>query len=286
MEITMYLNKSELTCWDNEDNGEAAAKAAAEAAAKAAATAAAINAAAGGEGEEDDKVFKTQAEVNKYVAERNKTLKAEFEKLQEGYNQVIETKGLADKQREKLEADRDNLRKAMMTEKERLEDEKRQAAEQFQTDIGAAQEEALRYKNLFETSTIHRGIVDAQAKHKGFNAQQFISYLGPMSEVQPELDSEGLPTGNLVPRVKWDTVGEDGLAKTVWKTPEEAVVAMKEDPVNFGNMFQTNVAAGIGAGTAPGQKSASGKIDHTRISTDEYMKLAKTAEGRVRLGIE
>ena len=50
---------------------------------------------------------------------------------------------------------------------------------------------------------------------------------------------------------------------------------MKENVVDFGNMFKTNVAAGIGQGTAPGQTVSTGTIDQTRISDAEYMELAK-----------
>ena len=69
------------------------------------------------------------------------------------------------------------------------------------------------------------------------------------------------------------------------KTPEEAVAAMKENVVDFGNMFKTNVAAGIGQGTAPGQTSSAGEIDHSKISTEDYMRMAKDAEGRRKMGV-
>ena len=287
------LNKIELLCWDNEgdadeagagdtgagDAGAAAAAASAEEKAKAAA--AATDAAAN----PPPKTF-TQDQVNKFVSERNKALKVQFEQMEENYETLLKQQNLTNEQRDKLEADRDRLRVEMMTKEQRLEAEKKKAEEKFQTELSAAQGEANKYKELFESSTISREITDAAVKHDAFNPQHFIAHLAPKSKMVEEMDSEGKPTGNLVPRVEWTTMDKDtGATQVTLKTPEEAVELMKENVVDFGCLFKANVAAGIGQGTAPGQASSAGAIDHKRISTEEYMKLAKTPEGRRQLGI-
>ncbi len=58
---------------------------------------------------------------------------------------------------------------------------------------------------------------------------------------------------------------------------------MKENVVDFGNMFRTNVAAGIGQGTAPGQTITPGTIDQKSITTEQYMELAKDPATRAKM---
>ena len=96
-----YMNNPELTCWDNEgDAGEAgagdtgagdagAAAAAASAEEKAKAAAAATDAAAN----PPPKTF-TQDQVNKFVSERNKALKVQFEQMEENYETLLKQQNL------------------------------------------------------------------------------------------------------------------------------------------------------------------------------------------------
>lgn len=294
-----FYNDAELTYWDNE-SGDAAAAAAAAASetptttdTEAAAVAAAIAAKAAetqattavAKSGQTEKTF-NQDEVNKFVGERNKVLKDKFETMEGSYENLLKQQNLTNEQREKLQTELEAVQNEMMNKEQRLEKEKKKAEEKFQTELSKAQEEADVYKELFENSTISREITDAAAKHDAFNPQHFIAHLAPKSKMIEEADSEGKPTGKLVPRVEWTTLDkETGATQTTLKTPEEAVELMKENVVDFGCLFKPNVIAGIGAGTAPGQTATTGQVDHKRISTDEYMKLAKTPEGRKQLGL-
>jgi hypothetical protein len=274
-------SRPELTCWDNEgdagDAGDAtdAAAQAAQAAADAAAQAAADAGKAG-------KTF-TQDELNKIVGKEKMALKEKFETIEANYENILKQQGLAEETRKQLESDRERLRTEMMTEKQRLEHEKKVAAEKYETDLAAANEKASYYQSLFESSTINREIQDSAIKADGFSAEQFINYLGPKTEMVDEMDAKGEKTGRLVPRVKWQSVDpETGGTQTVLKTTDEAVQLMKDSPSEFGNMFRAHVAAGIGAGTAPGQKPA-GRLDISKLTTEEYMNL--TPEQRRAAGL-
>lgn len=273
--MKLFAENIELLCWDNEggsgeggEGGDAGAGGAGAAAKK----------------PSGEKTF-TQDEVNKFVAERNKALKTKYEQMETDYQELLTQQNLTAGQREKLEESLERVRQEMMTKEQRLESEKKKAQVEFDSKLKAAQEEAGKYKDLYESTTIARAITDAASINDAFNPVHFIAHLAPKSKMVEELDAEGKPTGAMVPRVEWTAVDQEGKKHVSMKTPEEAIKLMKENVVEFGNLFKTNVAAGIGAGTAPGQVSAAGQIDHGKISTDDYMKLAKTPEGRRKLGL-
>lgn len=263
--------RAEMLCWDNE---EAAAESSQEETPTAGTT---QNPATG-------KTF-TQEEVNKFVAERNKALKTKFETMEKSYETLLQQQNLTNDQRAKLEAELDQVRQEMMSKEQRLEQEKKKAQMKYEQDLAKTREEANKYKTLFEQSTIERAITDASMKHDAFSPKQFIAHLAPQSVIVEEVDAQGNLTGRLVPRVKWQSVDEHGQIHVSQLTPDEAVEKMKDNVVEFGNLFRTNVASGIGAGTAPGQSSSAGQINHKKISTEEYMKLANDPEARRRMGL-
>lgn len=227
----------------------------------------------------------TQSEVDEFVAKRNKNLKEQYGQLEQSYETLLQQQNLSAEQRTDLEDKLERVRQEMMTKEQRLEAEKKKAQAEYETKLKAAEEEAAKYKTMYEDSSISRAITDAASVNDAFNPSLFIAHLAPKSKMVEELDAEGNATGQLVPRVEWTSVDEEGKKHTSLKTPEEAVKLMKENVVEFGGLFKANVAAGIGSGTAPGQTSAAGDVDHTRISTDDYMKLASTPEGRKKLGL-
>jgi len=272
------LYNVELICWDNEGGDSSAG-----------------DAAGGDSGAGDtggntggtatqEKTF-TQEEVNKFVAERNKAVNAQLKVAEENYESQLKQSSLTKEQRDKVSADLEAVRNEMMTKEQRAEAEKKKIEANYKTELEAAGKEASKYKSLYETSTINREIQDAAIKNDGFSATQFIAHLAPQSKMVEEVDAEGKTTGKLVARVEWTSVDEEGQKHVSQLTPEEAVIKMKENVVDFGNMFKPNVAAGIGAGTAPGQTSAAGQVDHAKISDADYMKMSSTPEGRAALGL-
>lgn len=289
------INKSlwtlELTCFDNDGDaaaatgdpgtdGEAAAAAAAAATEQAAKDAEAALEAAGKKG---DKTF-TQDDLNKIVGERNKALKGKFETMEGNYKELLEQTNLSVAAREKLEHDLAEVQNELMTREQRVEAEKLKAQNKFDMDINAANESRLYYKDLYESSTVDRAIIDAASSDDAYNGEDFIVHLKPKAKVIEELDINGEKTGHWVPRIEWMTTNESGEIETTLKTPKEAVAAMKEMP-KHGNLFNSNVAKGVGAGTAPGQVSAAGSINQTKISDADYMKLRKDPAAREKMGL-
>jgi hypothetical protein len=97
-----------------------------------------------------------------------------------------------------------------------------------------------------------------------------------MTKVSEKLDEHGKGSGQYEVVVDLQDVnGETGLPQVTRRVPEDAVKRMKELKDIYGNLFKPNIVSGIGAGTAQGGPS-NGRVDPTKISTAEYMRLRKT----------
>ncbi len=291
------INAPQVICFEGEDggDGDAGAAAAAQAAAAQAAKAAAEQSAAAAKAAAEkaaadkaaaDKLF-SQRDVDEIVVKRNKTLRAEYEKLESNYTGLLQQANLSSEQRAKLESDLENVQAQLRTKEQQIEHERRKAAEKHQTEVEKVSKERDHYKNMFETSTVERAITDAALMHDGFNSEIFIALLAPKAKMVEETDKLGAKTGKLVPQIEWAVKDDAGGQTMVRKSPAEIVELMKDDSERYGNMFKSNVARGVGSGTAAGSGNPGqvGAVNHKKITDAEYMKLRETPEGRAALGL-
>jgi hypothetical protein len=276
--MTNLLNLYELTCFDNEsdDTGDAGANADAAAAAAAGAPAAAAG----------EKSF-NQAQLNEVVGKEKKKLNEKYATLEANYTELLEQQGLSDSHRQKLQTDLENIQAQMRTKEQQIEFEKKQARTKFESELKASVDERDYYRNLFETTTSQREITDAAMELEGFNGQDFIAHLGPRSRVADEVDAEGKKTGRKVTQITWDiTDPESGKTTQVEKRPKEVIKMMKEDPDGrWGNLFKSNVARGVGSGSAPGQAQGAGAINHAKLTDEEYFRMREDPAFRERAGL-
>jgi hypothetical protein len=279
--MTNLLPLYELTCFEGEtppdDGGAAAAAAAAVAAAEAAA--AKLNPS------DEDKKF-TQDEVNQFVGTRNKALKEQFEVMETRYTEMLETANLSDGIREKLQNDLAAVQSQMRTEKQQLEFDKKKAETKYATEIADAVQQRDDYKQLFESSTVNRAIQDGSIQHGGHRVDDFIAHLGGRSSVVDEVDADGKPTGRKVPRTEWSkTDVETGQVEKVHLDPAEVISLMKEDPTGqWGHLFMSESTPGVGSGNTP-TPSSTAKVNVKKLTSQQYMALRKTPEGRAKLGL-
>ena len=215
---------------------------------------------------------------------RTKALNEKLTSLEGTYTELLEQTSLTAGAREKLEKDLKAVQVEMRTKEQQLEFEKREQQTKYESDLGEANKGREYYQDLYETSTIHRAIADASAEKGGYKSDDFIVHLGPKSKIVEELDSNGEKTGRLVPKTEWEVTNEETKEKTlVLKSPHEVVELMKE---THPNLFVSGMAKGLGGTNAGGgAQSDSGPVNQQRISTEDYMTMAKTPEGRSRLGL-
>lgn len=259
------------------DDGDADDGDADDAAAKAAAAKAAAEKANKGK----KKLF-TQEEVDRMIVKRNKTLDQKHQQLETQYKKALEDKNLTEANKADLQAQLEELQNSRLSEKEKLAKEQKKAEEKYQTDLGVVTAERDSYKERFEITLKKRALLDAAVKHDAYSPGQIVELLSAKTKIVEVKDDDG--TVDYVPKVDWSETTSDGQVLKLQKSPEEVVEAMKEDVDTFGNLFRANIARGVGEGTGKATEK-SGKINPAKLSTEEYMELRKTPEGRKRLGL-
>lgn len=275
----MFWSFPQLLCRENDDDdagddgddGAAAAAAAEAAAAEAAAK----------KGKEA-KLF-TQDDVDKIVVKRNKALDEKYKTLEASLQKASKDKSITQEERDRLADELENLKNSQLSEKERAAKEKEKAERKYQEELAGTVKQRDEFKALFENSLSKRALLDAAIKHDAYNPQQIVELLTHKTKVVELRDDDGTVVLDYAPKVDWTETTSDGQTIRLQKTPEEVVESMKEDD-QYANLFRSNIAKGVGAGSGtPTDKS--GKVNPAKISTEEYMRLRKTPEGRKALGI-
>lgn len=212
----------------------------------------------------------TQADVDNIVVKRNKKVRAQLEKTEAQYENLLKTASLTKQERDSLQTELAEIQTQLRTKDQQaaLDAKKREAEFKAQQDAIAAERD--HYQNLFLSKTRDDAIRAAAKKGDGFNEDQFIQILGPKTEVVQEKDeTTGEKTGRYTTRVRVERAGEDGTLQEVFLTPDQAVEEMRGDTAQFGNLFKSNVANGIGSAS----NSAYGKgghIDPKNLTGEQY----------------
>jgi hypothetical protein len=263
--LCKYWSPVQLACYDDPTPEEAAA---AEAAAAEAAKEAS---------KEEGKVYRTQEEVNRYVAEdRRKTeakykaqLRAELQKQEKTYNDLLSNKNLTEQERDNLRSSLDAVETQLLSEKEKAAKDKKKLEESYTGKLTEAEKNAKSWETRYKESSISRELQAAAVENDAFNARQMIDLLRPKTELAAVMDAAGQPTGEFQVMVEIEVEG-----KPTKMTPADAVKKLRDQP-EWSNLFKANVVSGLGkdTGATPG---ANGKIDVKNMSQADYRKLRKT----------
>lgn len=232
------------------------------------------------EGENKEGRTFTQAEVDKMITNRTKNMKAQLQAAERNYESVLSQSNLTEEQRATLENDLKNVQAQMRSKEQNLLAEKEKLSKKAAEELRLAAEQRDHYKNLFETSTIDRAIIDAASRNDGHDPTQFIPFLRSSAKLVPELDAEGNKTGNYVPVVEARVKDEKGVSQLVLQTPEEAIKSMQ---TTHPNLFKSNVARGINQGNSQG--FGGGKIDYSNLTMEQYTQLRKDPAARKAMGL-
>ena len=279
-----------VACFDNDDldeggvtDGDVAAAEAAVVAAKAAEEAA--KAAAAAKKKKAPAVF-TQDEVNAFLAEDRRKHKEKIEQLEGVYKDALANQNLSAEQRQQLEHKLEDLQKTFRSKEQQLEYDKKQLEDKYSKEVSELKAKTAKLEQKYKDTLIDRSLQDAAAAHDAFSVSQIVSLLRPMTVMVEKTDDQGNITGDPEPQVDLTDIEEKtGKPIITRRVPADAVKRMKELPTLFGNLFKSNVVGGVGAGTATGgASSGSGRIDVTKITTEEYMRLRK--ENPEQLGLK
>lgn len=277
--LNLYLCLGQVSCFDGDDNsGDDAAAAAAAAVVKAAevklAADAAAKAAAG-----DTKTF-TQPDVNRIVEERlareRKQNAEKYRELETSYSTLLESQGLSEEERGKMEENLADVQKKLRTKEEDAKFQLKQVKDAHVTELTDAKKSAKVWEDRFHTSSIDRALQDAAVANEAYSNDQIVRLLRPMTKLKPKLDEAGKETDEFETVIDFPDVDEKGLAVITQRTPVDTVKRMKEMR-DYANLFKSNVVSGVGANSATGGHTpgSNGQIDATTLTIEQYAKIRK-----------
>jgi len=236
------------------------------AAEKAAADAAAAEEAKRKEAEKTGVKLFTQDEVNKIMAENKRALQVKNEALIKELETVKKGGNLTAEQKAQLEGRIETLQNELLSKEELSKKEADKLKKESQKTIDAAQKERDDWKNRYTTATIQRTITDAAVENKAINPRQIVAILQQKANLVPATDNEGNATGELVPKVKFETSDKDGKPVVIDITIPEAVKQMK-DMDEYLNLFQGEGTGGLGASS-----KSTGKVADVRTLAKDPQK--------------
>lgn len=210
-----------------------------------------------------------QALVNDIVVKRVKKVRSQLEQTERQYESLLQSQNLTAQQKSTLQVELENVQAQLRTKDQQTTYESKKRESEFGKKLEELGVEAKRYRSMFETQTRDNAILAAASHHGAYNPEQFISVLGPRTEVVAETNEQGEQTGRYVPRVKVQKKTEDGTVTEVFVTTDEAIEDMKNDIPRYGNLFRGNVAKGIGEGSNS-SFAGKGRVDVSKLTDAEY----------------
>lgn len=217
-----------------------------------------------------------QDAVNKIVAEERRKIEGKVAKQVQELETLKKSRNLSDADKATLTSQIDELKATVMTKEQLAAQEKDKLTKESKEREGKLVADRDRYKNLYETSTITRSIVDEAVVAEAFSPSQIVALLQGKTRLAEVTDGDGNPVvDEHVTKVKLSDKDKEGKPVTLDLTVAEAVKWMKDKP-EYANLFKSNLAGGLGASRSVGGK----KIDPKDMDPVRYREYRAERDGK------
>lgn len=197
-----------------------------------------------------------QTELNRLLSEERRKAGLRNQATVTQLEELRKVKGLTDVEKEGLETRIEELRTAHLTEKELADREKKKSETKYKTDLDGITKDRDNWKGRYHGEKIKTALQSAATGEKAYNTDVVVTLLTPDSRLIEEMDDEGKPTGELVPRVKIKQKDKEGKTTILDLSPVEAVKVLKDDD-SFANLFISSANGGFGGGNNPNRRGNS-----------------------------
>jgi len=210
-----------------------------------------------GEGDDDGKTVTppdgqfTQEDVNRMLAEDRRKNETKWQKqitgLTDQMTTLKETK--TTEAQSQFEEQLEGMRKQFLTKEQRLKEDSDKQAKERTTTITNLEKDRDVWKGKYSNTLIDNELQAAatSGKHKPVNPNVVVDLLRHKTKLEPLLDDNGSPTGELAPKVEMQSI-HDGKPTTLSLTPAEAIERMATDTANYGSLFSTTETGGFNTG--------------------------------------
>lgn len=218
----------------------------------------------------------TQAQVNSLLAQEKRQYQEKQAKLLAELDNLQKVAKLTSQERSQLEERLEVLRNESLTKEELQKKQWEKQRKQWEQQIAESKSTAEQWESRYRESTVNRALIDAANKNDAYNTDQIVAVLRSNTRLVRDLDKDGNPTGDLIPKVQLLDVDEAGEPLTLELNPVDAVKRMREMP-QYLNLFRGEGSGGIGLLSQPKQQPTD--ISKLALDAESYRK-AK-AEGLI-----
>jgi len=187
----------------------------------------------------------SQDDVNRFLASEKRKWKDQQQKAIDELEALRAKADLTDEERQQYDQRIETMKNELLTKEQLAAKEREKTTKAHQKEIEKLTGEVSNWKGRFTEATITRAITDAAVSNDAYVPGQIVAIVRPNTQLSEELDSEGKPTGNLVPIVTLKDKDKDGKPVTLKLSPKDAVKRMKEMD-EYLNLFKGEGTGGLG----------------------------------------
>lgn len=196
----------------------------------------------------------TQEHVNKLLATEKRKHQQATQKALDELEAIKKRANLTAVERAELEGRIEQMHNEFLTKEELTKKERDKVTRDYEARIAVLGKEKETWQSKYTDSTVVRSITDAAAVGNAYNPVQIVAILRPITRLVEGLNSDGEPTGELVPKVAFSDTDKDGKPVTLELSPSEAVKRMSEMD-QFLNLFKGEGIGGLGSTSRAGGKA-------------------------------
>lgn len=219
----------------------------------------------------------TQDELNKILAEEKRKQRAQSEKIEKQLKDTLASAKLSQDERAKLDDMLEDVRKQMRSKEEQAKFEKKKLEEEHSTRISDLEARLGLAETRYKDTIIDRALMDAAVTGDAFNPAQVVTLLKPHVKI---VDDK--------PMIDFPDFSEDEKREpiTTQRTAEDAIKRMKQLPDIWGNLFKSNVVAGVGGSSVTGDvpSGPNGRYDLRKLDGKKYLELRNKDPKALGLG--
>lgn len=205
----------------------------------------------------------SQDEVNKLLADDRRKHQEQTKKALTELESLKSKAKLTQEERDELDKRIQQMHNDLLTKDQLAAKERERLTKKHDEAVTSLSKERDNWKDRYTNASIRRAITDAAATLDAYNPAQIVALLGVNTRLVDKLDAEGKPTGEFIPKVRFDDTDKEGKAVTLELDPGEAVKRMKELD-QYQNLFKGTGVGGLGSNNTP----KTGKMDVKKLATD------------------
>ncbi len=200
-------------------------------------------------------VFTTeqQAKLNELLAAERKKVTDSAQKANQTLVGQLEelknNKNLTEAEKTRLSTQIEELKNQYQTKEQQAQTEYQKLQKKYETDTKELTTKAEQNQLRFENKLKQVDLQAAAIKYEAINPKQVEKLIWDLTFVEPELNADGQPTGEMVTRVNWTGKDKEGNAVKLKLKVEDAIKAMTEIPDEYGNLFRNPAKGGLNGNT-------------------------------------